>query len=126
MNLTVAFHDFGTPLQMRFKCTESLWNEMPFQTQSSLYHFTVFFINTEKLISLVDTKDLKLKFTKLRCQYDGQSFIIVLRHGVILFPLTSLVIPSWHCNLLKATERKVNSWNTFWSQITVITFMCDL
>jgi hypothetical protein len=27
MNLTVAFHNFGTPLQMSFKCTESL--EMP-------------------------------------------------------------------------------------------------
>jgi hypothetical protein len=31
MNLTVAFHNFATPLQMRFKCTESLWNAKPFE-----------------------------------------------------------------------------------------------
>jgi hypothetical protein len=125
MNLIVSFHNFGTPLQIRFKCTESLWNARPFY-KSILYRFTIYLVKTEWTRSVGFTNNLKLRSTNFSCQYDGQSFIIILRHCQILFLLTSLELTSWHWNLSQATERTVNLWKIFCTYITVISFICDL
>ena len=98
-----------------FKCISNIEKicEMPglFKRREAHIIYYIFSQNSNTCSSLADTKNLKSESTDFNCQDDGPLFIILLWHCLIIFPFTSLPHPSWHCNLLQATERKVN-WRT--------------
>jgi len=94
-----------------------------FEPQKPISRYYILSLKSNTRDPLAETNNLNSESTNFNCQGNCPLFINPLWHCLLIFPFTSLP----HCNLLQATERKMNWWTTVCTKIPpVFLFMGGL